>query len=471
MKGGLRWKQGQDVCVLKPSVACLEDPEHPGAIPDMISRMVQPKSEDELNEKILKEKFPALAKRGFVVVYDHACLPLYSSRNTKKNKNLPEKGPCMRLTKKHINLITPEYTDTYYNYAFKKNKLTFPEALELIRGAICAAIELVPDSGTWLVHGDIHIGNVLVKEDTKESNPDFSRFSALADWGRIITFDSNNDKSIKKGLQYYLELQSKKFGPFPTYLHLASFPNIAAGKFPQFSVKTLVRVHEFLTLPNEINKQTAINALRGCVVYALLKQVYYAYPAQALPANFTDLLKTNNQNELITMVNTMLPQIRGEDYYTKRYVQAQKDAGAEPPSNAIGAGAGAPSMNAMAASNANGTGAGAPSRNAGAPSAAVAPSRNAVAPSNALGAGAGAPSTNAMAPSRNAMAASNAIGAGAPSRNAVAASARQFTKEPKERWEKILREMQEWKPPTGGAKPKTHKRKSHKRKISRKKRI
>jgi hypothetical protein len=330
MKGGIRWKEGADTCIFKPSVACKEDPvKYPSDIPNKISRVVPNDAPDLKNESIIKDTFPELAKRGIISVYETKCTPKFIATNLTSSPSIRVYGPCKSIINEssYVNMITPEYTDTFGNYIEIKHGgilIGFQRAIELLRGAICAAIELVPDNGIWVIHGDLHLDNVLIKQELDSKTPASATYTALADWGRTILFKSSKFNSIHAGLEQYLHLLSDLFGPFYTYGDLANNPGVKGGRYKQFSLRVLYQLNLFMQkytsggLTEAILKDT-LKVLRGYMVYVLLKQVYLQY-RKPFPAWLQSVLETNSQKELADLINANLPKIRDEDYYTKRFV-------------------------------------------------------------------------------------------------------------------------------------------------------
>jgi hypothetical protein len=328
MRGGEQWKEGSDTCVFRPSVACLEDPiKYPSGMPDMISRIVPKTGKDLLFEVNINKFFSQLIKRGIVAASHVQCTPKYKDTNMRKGARISATGPCSTLgaPSTSVNLITSAYEDSYYSH-IKKNRIQYKRALELLRGAICAAVALVPDDGVWVVHGDLHLGNVFVKEDRSSKTRYSQTYTAIGDWGRTMLFDSKDKTSVFGGLNLYLKIQSENFGPFYSFQELAAHPGIAAGNYPQFSTTVLSALNKFhnayrygggTVFPTQLTE--VLNILRGYMVYTLLKLLHLEFKKPYLPW-FSTLLNTTSQANLIQIINTNLPKVGGEDYYSERFV-------------------------------------------------------------------------------------------------------------------------------------------------------
>lgn len=327
MKGGLQWKEGSDTCIFKPSVACKEDPiTYPSDIPNMISRVVKKTEPDIANEKLIRDNFPDLVKRGIVSVFQTECTPQFIEGNRNVSNSITYSGPCMKRPASVYlsNLITPEYTDSFRSY-IKTNNIGSLRAIQLLRGAICAAIELVPDNKVWVIHGDLHLNNVLVKQDLEAKERESQTYTALADWGRMITFNSADVESVYYGLARFLHLQSMKFGPFSSYKKILDDPGIRSGRYTQYSGTLLTALHNFMvayeagSMTDALFKKT-LAVLRGFMPYILTKQLLAYYRKNM---SWTKMMELNSQQELIDFVNEKLPKLVGEDYYSKRFVNKE----------------------------------------------------------------------------------------------------------------------------------------------------
>jgi hypothetical protein len=329
----MRWKQGSDTCVFKPSVGC-QDGAAPGNLPGMISRVVEEGSIDVETESRLKESFPDLAKRGLITVYTQACTPAFSTTNLNWGEMLSHSGAC-DLKSPHdtyTNLITTEYTNDYYSFVRGKGlggiKIGPERGLELLRGALCAAVALVPDNGTWGIHGDLHLGNVLIKQDLDSKDRASQSYTSLADWGRSLTFDSTSMDSVFTALHKYLHIQKYAWDDsFESFEDMANEEGVRTGQYLQYSGGVFLRLHVFhkkyIRGGRGLTKavfQDALGALRGWMVYVLLKQYYKVYGIP-YPSWIAAVVTQKSQAGLIAHLNANLPKIAGEDYYSERFLE------------------------------------------------------------------------------------------------------------------------------------------------------
>lgn len=330
MKGGLIWREGADACIFKPSIACREDPiNYPSDMPNMISRVIDYREPDIRNEANIEKYFPLLVQRGFVNIRRKACTPDFKQTNFKPSVSYQSssQGPCARISPSPflVNLITPEFTNNLAFY-LKDERVNIEGALKYLRGAICAAIGLVPDNGVWVIHGDLHLENVLIQLELNTKTKVSQTYTSLSDWTRIIIFNSKDIHSIYRGIDNYLKLQSAKWGPFLTFKEISEVPQIQTGKLEQFSIRVLQTLHRFhkeYTLYKIVSAETyqsTLSYLRGFMPFILLRQIFTLYK-QSNPSWFDLLFKTNSQQELIQVINTHMPKIAGEDYYTERYIR------------------------------------------------------------------------------------------------------------------------------------------------------
>ncbi len=377
MKGGVRWKEGADTCVFKPSVACamkeddgtpklnasgamIPNPNRPAAIKGMISRIVPSDSLDYKTETIIRNLlyFQDLIKLGYVSTYWSACPPIFNADDKNFGNNISSsEGPCgllndtaLKYPEDFKNLITKEYDATLKDY-IKSNSLNEHQTLELLRGAIIAAVTLVPDDGVWVVHGDLHYFNIYVASSgggAVGAGAGASQIhSGIADWGRSIVFHSKRlhydieDKgipSLLNALRKYLQIQADAFGAsWTTYEEfLASLEDLSQETPPliydHLSFSVLGKINTLFdelggmtdeTEPSAEALEEGMAALRGWMVYAILKKYYLNYNLE-IPDWLFSLLQTKNQQGLIDIVNTNLPKIHGEDYYNLPRIDISK---------------------------------------------------------------------------------------------------------------------------------------------------
>lgn len=325
-KGGIRWKEGADTCVFKPSVACKEDPEtYPSNIPSYVSRIVKSSEPDVETETLLRTHHKDLIRRGFLASAQVICTPEFIDSNL--SGSISPRGPCSQFVSKNIgvlysNLITAEYTDSFRNYLYTKRP-SIQEAIILLRGAITAAIDLVPDAGPWIIHGDLHLGNVLIKKE-----PGYEPYTGLGDWGRaIVISDPKNIDSVYNGLIRYLVQMSALFGPFTTFSStnladtpMTMYPPIASGRLAQYSLTVLDSMQAVLKFIDDHNLilKEGMNRIRGWMVYALFKQVFGFY-GKYPPPWALELLDQPSQEALRIIINQEIPMINGQPFLSKAY--------------------------------------------------------------------------------------------------------------------------------------------------------
>ncbi len=214
-RGGERVLQGAETCIFWPVVACKPDANGKRFTDtlgdrkkreDILSRIMSIHSNDVKVEKYLSEHFSPLMQNFSIVVGQHYCTPDLQDENNKvsslvkkqsitNNKGNPLR-PCDKITKatedEFVNIITKSYNENDFGYFFqdKKNTKNLSRKIlfDRVKNALNAAVKLVPDNGPWVIHCDLHPGNILLAE---------GEVSGLADWGRsIIIQDPNNLNEI-----------------------------------------------------------------------------------------------------------------------------------------------------------------------------------------------------------------------------------------------------------------------------------
>lgn len=203
LKGGLRWKQGADGCVFKPSVACQGDTTPNPS--NTVSKIMPKGSVEERVQNFLQEKFPNVVAAKGVSIAVKRCTPQYTPQNENMSANIeksgdPEIPPCFRLKflrpEGYTNFVLEEYDDDLNNAAKTKSA---EDIKGYLRNALNAAVALVPDDGPWVLGYDFHPGNIFLKKNGTEV------VSSLADWGRTIIIENPKDPmsiqaSIQQGL-------------------------------------------------------------------------------------------------------------------------------------------------------------------------------------------------------------------------------------------------------------------------------
>ena len=360
MEGGLRWREGIENCVFKPSVGCAKEnadgflernnqgslvanPNIPARKPGMISRIVKNDSADFKNEKILRgmSYFKPLIDLGYISVNTNFCTPMFTKEDKDFAQNfrfkMNKKGPCYSMAfsaferpEDYKNLITPEYGMNLDAYLIKNNT-DADTLLILLRGAVSAAIALVPDNGVWVVHGDLHYENILVSKASAEKH------TALSDWGRCMVFNTKNIKlaqlkvpSIYEGLKNYLQVINKGWTSYSSFIDLLEkkrdYDHIDYNQHSYNGLQKISDLYDELEKYSNTNKvydedifNEGMNALRGYMVYSILN-IYFIYNGlkkiESTDLLLNKLLETNSQQELIDYVNKILPSIDGQPYYT-----------------------------------------------------------------------------------------------------------------------------------------------------------
>jgi len=199
--GGRKVASGGDTCIYAPAVAC----EGEGGVrtPDSVSRII-PRGlggHDIAIEVRIARDFPELVRGGYVTVHTKSCTPDFQGEDfDPPAKRWDNKYACTRTVnptargpdRAYTNLITPKRLGDGF---------ALPPTNENFAGAFAGAIGLVPDDGPWIIHGDLHLGNVLYSTDVSGNN-----HTGLSDWGRSFVIENPNDmNSIKAGLLTFFQ--------------------------------------------------------------------------------------------------------------------------------------------------------------------------------------------------------------------------------------------------------------------------
>lgn len=248
-----RWRAGADTCVMKPVVACAEGntPAQVTANPDgYVSRVVSADSEDADTEQFIRTHFQPLIDANIVAVSIHACTPEFreADNNTQQQEMEYNHGAgCSNLGigqyvsgisgDGKTNLITPKFGKDIFAKAGNTFAYATHQQLFLcLKTAIIAAISLVPDNGPWLIHSDLHLGNVLeilnpVQRSVRVGSIEFTLMAngvdegnkqfAISDWGRVLRINDVNN-----GQEFYTALTTM----FPTGIDKDGRPYDKLGK-------------------------------------------------------------------------------------------------------------------------------------------------------------------------------------------------------------------------------------------------
>ena len=326
ISGKGRWKSGADTCVFKPVVACTDGRTPSGKKEDYVSRIVERNSSDAAFEEILRTNFPLLTKHRLISVSELACTPSYvqsdkdiilnSFRQPYIDDNIQQgcsskgiKGPYLGNPQRQLNLVTPLFGPSLTSNGFYG--WTFDKRVKSLKSALFASVCLVPDKGPWVVHLDLHMGNVLTTlEPHKLENVDFGMAtftfdgvtsnSAISDWGRVLVFKSLDDATVIQNLK---ELSNFFMYPYARYANMIQHPLEA--------MTLLDRAISEASARSRVSP-SGKNGIRGLVPYTLFYQsVYdtgkrYIGPRdEEIKALLSALLTTENQKDLMTAVSKL----------------------------------------------------------------------------------------------------------------------------------------------------------------------
>lgn len=227
---------------MKPVVACAEGntPAQVTANPNgYVSRVVDSENEDAATEQFIRTHFQPLIDASIVAVSIHACTPSFSAVDNNNQQQEVDYAThsngagCENLgigqyvsgvsNEGMTNLITPKFgKDMFAKLGRMFGSVTQEQMFLSLKTAIISAISLVPDAGPWLIHSDLHVGNVLeivnpTQRPVRLGNIEFTLMPnnasggnaqfAISDWGRVLRI---ND--INNGREFYTALTNR----FPT---------------------------------------------------------------------------------------------------------------------------------------------------------------------------------------------------------------------------------------------------------------
>lgn len=311
-KGGLRWRQGTDGCIFKPSVSCKRATQANPA--NTISKIIPKGSHDERVEEVIEKNFPNVVAGKGVLIAKQRCVPDFKTQNENMSSNIEQSctnplPPCFRMKfltpENYTNFIVEEYDTTFFHVS---DGLDLDDSLRLLQRAINAAIAMVPDEGPWVIGLDFHSGNIFVKYGVEP-------ISSLADWGRMLVIENPKDiASVQKGLQECFDNLKKQnlvknhfvdyAASYDTTGRLISYEEY--GMFPIFIRHAFDRL---LNLSNTAGLTDDIHTVRMLSVYGIFTSCIEPKQAPLIPlASLLGLLmKTKSQKDIINAIHKLLP--------------------------------------------------------------------------------------------------------------------------------------------------------------------
>lgn len=254
------WRQGEDACIFKPVVKCAGEATKYGD--GYISRITNKKDAGLEIEDIIHSKFKDLTKAGWVSTYLKSCKPEYSEDDMKKDGEFnarykdEKRGECNKIQNKddteRVNLIYKQLGSTLAEINTKA--IPINTSFVELQHAFSTAIELVPDSGPWLIHTDLHTDNILFNKDSHKY--------ILNDWGRTLVIEDPND--LTKSTQNVVDFLDK----FYSFLKTRSFPDVF--QIPKPYAALLRSVYRKKTMTEQ-----ELRALRIWPVIVLLKVAFH----------------------------------------------------------------------------------------------------------------------------------------------------------------------------------------------------
>lgn len=326
-RGKGQWRSGADTCVFKPVVKCKDEPERRDNT--YISRIVSVDSSDPDNENILRTKFPLLHQYKLISISDTVCIPEYLPGDEKREDDYNENGyGCSDMqidytnrTTYQLNLVTKKMLTSIAQY-IKDRKIqnNFPEKLKILENALFSSVMLVPDQGPWVVHMDLHFGNILVFQSI--NNPEFTIndiprkyaanqfYSSISDWGRIIYVENPQSvESVAKGVYNWGSIYGEN--------DPRSIKKLGDGRFMQLHP----HVMEYLAYGFDNARRTGkvsesvVKVIRGAMPHAIIYQMMQSSPGQyilspeklnTINPEFAKILKCSSQRELLEQVNKVV---------------------------------------------------------------------------------------------------------------------------------------------------------------------
>jgi hypothetical protein len=281
--GGRQEFSGADTCVYVPPVRCEGEAERE---PGVVSRILPTAqaARDIAIEAYIRRQFPALVANGSVTVHTKRCVPAFADQDNELPSSLTNNSGCQRVPYTirgpiyvmnvdgtypldakgnkipHFeNLLTPVRSGSFYP---RFNRETLAVSLFLLTDALSAAISLCPDSGPWVIHADLHFGNILYYTST-----DQRIHTSLNDWGRtVVVNDPNNIESLKTGILEWMPATVYNTDPLVVLQTLVRDGFAQRPQHPPILFDRLYRGFQNRN-ENEIRR-----ILRGWVPYVILTQ-------------------------------------------------------------------------------------------------------------------------------------------------------------------------------------------------------
>jgi hypothetical protein len=319
-RGGRKTFQGMDTCVYLPAVRCEGQAER---TPNSVSR-VKRNEDAEYDIQVegrLRQYFPQLVENGSITVNSRVCRPNFQDEDgDPAHERIQGDGGCSRVNPEHPgvderyqNLVTPLREGNF-------NDLNKEERRQCVRDVIQAAIELVPDNGPWIIHGDAHLGNIMFY------NHEGQRHSTLADWGRVIMiFNPRDFQGVRLGIKehaiHHLQglNQHSSWDQIADAMYAFYSPEAAHNRVPLYVTDAIYR--GIRDASSQDQKTRCTKALRGMMVYVLVREMYGEI------AGRHQLFECNTQDELRNVTNQLIGQGGGRrrKTYRRRKTNARKN--------------------------------------------------------------------------------------------------------------------------------------------------
>lgn len=303
--GGAMWRQGEDACIFKPVVKCAGDSKSYGD--GYISRITNKKDDGFKIEDVINNKFKALSKSGWVATYVKSCKPEYTEDDMRKDGEFDtrypqtHKGECNKLINKSseerkddVNLIYKQLGSTLTEINTKA--ISLETAFTELQHAFSTVIELIPDSGPWLIHTDLHTDNILYNTESHKY--------ILNDWGRTLIID--DPTSLTKSAKNVVDFLDK-FYPF---LKTKAFPEVF--QIPKPFAVLLRSVYRKGTITEQ-----ELRGLRIWPIIVLFKTAFYMARKRDRSSTFiTKLIEDGmNREDIRKQVDIIVSSLAGEDEY------------------------------------------------------------------------------------------------------------------------------------------------------------